>query len=295
LSNTLTKNVFELAGKSLDCIPKTPIEAFCVEVIRDIRGNPVEGAPVSFSREPRGLMAPAALAIAPYNTIGQVVVSETDNEIVIETNELGQAGIVVKSTLPGLVDVDAENIATRNGAFGIQRVRCIRFAGDGVTLPTDGPTCVAPNDGGTTIPTPPSGSTGGTGGTGQQSGGQVASATAAATVVSLAGTTPVSVKAPAKAKAKAAAKLSSARLVVIKGKRYLVVRVKSTAKTAKLRIVLVMRTGKVMKPVVRTVRTNRAVRVSKLQIGKHVKTVRVSTLRNLRARRSEGCTKKGCG
>ena len=43
LSNTLTKNVFELAGKSLDCVAKSPIEAFCVEVIRDIRGNPVVG------------------------------------------------------------------------------------------------------------------------------------------------------------------------------------------------------------------------------------------------------------
>ena len=43
LSNTLTKNVFELAGKSLDCVPKSANEVFCVEVIRDIRGNPVVG------------------------------------------------------------------------------------------------------------------------------------------------------------------------------------------------------------------------------------------------------------
>ena len=57
---------------------------------------------------------------------------------------LGQAGIEVKSTLPGLVDLDAENLGTRNGGFGVQRVRCIRFAGDGVTLPTDSATCVAP-------------------------------------------------------------------------------------------------------------------------------------------------------
>ena len=43
-----------LAGKSLDCVPKSAIEAFCVETIRDIRGNPVEDAPVAFSREPLG-------------------------------------------------------------------------------------------------------------------------------------------------------------------------------------------------------------------------------------------------
>ena len=280
IGNVLTKNVFELAGKSLDCIPKSPIEAFCVEVIRDIRGNPVAGAPVSFSREPRGLIAPGSLAIAPYDTTNQVVVSETDNEIVIRTNSLGQAGIVVKSTLPGLVDIDAENIATRNGGFGVQRVRCIRFAGDGVTLPTDGPTCVAPSDGGTTIPNPGSG---GTNTPPTSSPSAVASVSAAATVVSLAGTSPVAAKAPAaKAKAKAkkaTARLASAKLVVIKGKRYLVLRAKGTAKTLKVRIVLVMRTGKVMKPVVRTIRTNRAVRVSKLQISKHVKSVRVSAVR----------------
>ncbi len=154
LSNTLTKNVFERAGKSLDCVPKSPIEAFCVEVIRDIRGNPVVGALVSFTREPRGLIIPAALNFGGYNTIGQVVVSATDDEIRIRTNALGQAGIEVKSTQPGLVDVDAENVATRNGGFGVQRVRCIRFAGNGTTLPTDGPTCASPTDGGTPIPPP---------------------------------------------------------------------------------------------------------------------------------------------
>ena len=47
--------------------------------------------------------------------------------------------------------MDAENVGTRNGGFGVQRVRCLRFAGNGTTLPTDGPTCVAPTDGGTPI------------------------------------------------------------------------------------------------------------------------------------------------
>ena len=174
---------------------------------------------MSFSREPRGLIAPGSLAIAPYDTTNQVVVSETDNEIVIRTNSLGQAGIVVKSTLPGLVDIDAENIATRNGGFGVQRVRCIRFAGDGVTLPMDGPTCVAPSDGGTTIPNPGSGGTN----TPPAQNNTSTAVASAATVVSLAGTSPVAAKAPAgKAKAQATAKLASAKFVVIKGKRYLV-------------------------------------------------------------------------
>jgi hypothetical protein len=280
LATPLVKNVNELAGKSLDCIPKSPIEAFCVEVIRDIRGNAVEGAPVAFSREPRGLMAPGSLAIAPYDTRGQEVVSVTDNRIVIRTNELGQAGIVVKSTLPGLVDIDAENIGTINGGFGVQRVRCIRFAGDGVTLPTDGPTCVAPTDGGTTIPTPPPG--GGTGTPLPTVNQPAAQQGAAATVVSLAGNPVPAAAAPAAKKpvAKAAAlKLTSARLVFKGGKRYLVVRVNGAAKTAKVRITLVMRTGKATKPVVRTIRTNAAVRVANLQVGKHVRTVRVALAR----------------
>ncbi len=66
--------------------------------------------------------------------------------------------------------------------------------------------------------------------------------------------------------------------MVVKGKRYLVVRANGTAKSVKLRIIVVMKTGKVMKPVLRTVRTNRAIRVSKLEISKHVKTVRVSAI-----------------
>jgi hypothetical protein len=272
VGNTLTKNVWELAGKSLDCVAKSPILAFCVEVIRDIRGNPVAGAEVSFTREPRGLITAASLEFGGYNTIGQAIVSQTDNEVRVRTNALGQAGIEVKSTLAGLVDVDAENVATRNGGFGVQRVRCLRFAGDGVTMPTDGPTCVAPTDTGTTIPTS---STPAAGSTSQ------ATSTTLATIVSLAGTSPVAVKAPAaKATAKkATAKLASARLVFVKGQRYVVVRANGTAKYAKVRITRVMRTGKVLKPVVRTIRTNRAVRIKNVVISKHVKTVRVALAR----------------
>ena len=61
---SLTKQLFHLAGKSLDCVPKSAIEAFCVETIRDIRGNPVEGAPVAFSREPLGKFEGAELPVS---------------------------------------------------------------------------------------------------------------------------------------------------------------------------------------------------------------------------------------
>jgi len=270
----LTKQLMHLAGKSLDCVPKTPIVAFCVETIRDIRGNPVVGAQVSFTREPRGLITAASLALGGFDTRGQGVVSETDNEVIVSTNTLGQAGIEVKGTLPGLVDIDAENIGTRNFGFGVQRVRCIRFAGDGVTLPTDTAFCA-----GAPVPVPPVGGGGGGGGGGSSP--TPASPASTATVVSLAGAPVPAAQTPAaKPAAKAAAlKLTSARLVFQGGKRYLVVRVNGAAKTAKVRITLVMRTGKATKPVVRTIATNKAVRVANLQVGKHVRTVRVALAR----------------
>jgi hypothetical protein len=279
LSNTLTKNVFELAGKSLDCVPKSANEAFCVEVIRDIRGNPVVGAEVSFTREPRGLIIPASIILGGYNTVGQTIVSATADEVRVRTNALGQVGVEIKSTLPGLVDLDAENVGTRNGGFGVQRVRCLRFAGNGTTLPTDGPTCVSPTDGGTPIPTP--GTPPAPGGGSSGSSGSSQSTATTATVVSLAGNpVPAAIAPAAKPAAKAAAlKLTSARLVFKNGKRYLVVRVNGAAKSAKVRITLVMRTGKATKPVVRTIRTNAAVRVANLQVSKHVRTVRVSLAR----------------
>jgi hypothetical protein len=274
LSNTLTKNVFELAGKSLDCVAKSANETFCVETIRDIRGNPVSGAEVSFTREPRGLIVPAAIALAPFDTRNQTVVSTTADEVRIRTNALGQAGVELKSTLPGLVDLDAENVGTRNGGFGVQRVRCIRFFGDGVTQPTDSATCAA-----APVVTPPAG--GGT--TPPPSGGSSAAppASSTATVVSLAGAPVPATQAPAaKPAAKAAAlKLTSARLVFQNGKRYLVVRVNGSAPTAKVRITLVMRTGTATKPVVRTIGTNKAVRIANLQVSKHVRTVRVALAR----------------
>ena len=108
------------------------------------------------------------------------------------------------------------------------------------------------------------------------------SAATTATVVSLAGNPVPAVAAPEAKKptAKAAAlKLSSARLVFKNGKRYLVVRVNGAAKQAKVRITLVMRTGKASKPVVRTIKTNAAVRVANLQVSKHVRTVRVALAR----------------
>ena len=283
--NTLTKNVFELASKSLDCYPKTNLISVCIETITDIRGNPVVGAPVVFSADgvgdpnvigmgrPFGEFAGSVCPASPGTTFG--ILEGT----LCYTNADGQAGVEVVSSLIGDVNVIAENIATRNGGFGVLRDRCIHFNSSSGPLPTDGPSCANTNaPGPVTPPAPPVGG-------GQQGGQQqtvVQQSAPAATVVSLAGNPVPAVVAPAAKKpvAKAAAlKLTSARLVFKNGKRYLVVRVNGAAKQAKVRVTLVMRTGKAAKPVVRTIRTNAAVRVANLQVSKHVRTVRVALAR----------------
>jgi len=285
LATALVKNVNELAYKAIDCVPKTAIEAFCVEVIYDIWGNPVQGAPVLFSADPMDRIIGAQIVLGGYDTTGAACSApNASDEVLCTTNAKGQAGVLVVQTHDALVNVVAENVATRNGGFGILRDRCVDFSG-GAALPTDGPSCATPTDSGTPIvpvTTPPAG-----GGTNPAGGGAtnsgnpavVQQSAAAATVVSLAGSPVPAAKAPEvkKPAAKAAAlKLASARFVYANGKRFLVVRANGAAKVAKVRITLVMRTGKVMKPVVRTIPTNRAVRVANLQISKHVLSVRVS-------------------
>ena len=279
LSNTLVKNVFELAGKSLDCYPKTPIEALCVETILDIRGNPVEGAPVLFTREPAGVIMGV---VAPGIEIpGQIDFAGSASCVVDEsgaqdgvrctTNEDGQAGVLVKSTLNGVVDVIAENVATRRQANGILRDRCIRFFGSDTVLPADFSNCAAAQAATTTPTTPAT--------PGTPSGSSSPSTSSVATVVSLNNNVAPAAKPEAKPAAKPAvqkAAVKSAKLRMVKGKLRLVVTVKGgVAKKAKVRIRLVYRTGRVVN-VVRTVAVGKAAVVPNLVVSKHVKSVRVS-------------------
>ena len=125
---------------------RDPIEAFCVETIRDIRGNPVEGAPVVFTREPqRHRSSQAELVLGAFDTRGQTVLrparSGCSTQSSCRTNGKGQAGVCHQRPCPGLVNVDAENIATRGTVPSASSViRCLRFAGDGATCRRDGPT-----------------------------------------------------------------------------------------------------------------------------------------------------------
>lgn len=145
LSDPLVKSIYHGASKTLNCIPKSPIESFCVETIKDIYGKPVSGALVEFSRTPisRGI-APAALAFGGYDTRGQYFVDSDLGVVRIKTNHLGQAGVEISHTPKEKVDVLAENKGTRNGGFGVLRAYCIQFYGDGVTMPTGAATCETP-------------------------------------------------------------------------------------------------------------------------------------------------------
>jgi hypothetical protein len=123
---------------------------------------------------------------------------------------------------------------------------------------------------------PLSGSTGGNPGTGAV-GGTGGSPTPPATAPAL-GNNP-NINPPTVNKPAVQARVMSARLVETKSGRKLALRIKSTAKTAKVRIVLKTRSGKKLATVVRTVRTNRVVMVPNLRIVRGAARISVSVLR----------------
>jgi hypothetical protein len=272
VSNSLTKTVNSLASKTLACVPKGLNEMFCVETILDVQGRPVPNAVVQFSRTPLGNIVADSVKHGPFDTTGQTVLGAGDepNTIRIRTGANGQAGVLVIESLPGqCVDVKAENVGTR---WGPNRPGIFRFA---LTTPASGTTgCGTAPQGGT------SGGTGGgpTGSTGGSSTGGTAPAPVTASVVSLAGTSPVPAanKPAVTAKPAVAAKVVSAQLLVKKGSRYLQLRVKSPLAKAKVRIVLIGKNGKTSRVVLRTIATNRMVLVPNLKLGTAIKSVRVS-------------------
>ena len=124
---------------------------------------------------------------------------------------------------------------------------------------------------------PLSGSTGGNPGTGVGgAGGTPTPPPGSSTPPSLGGTGAVN---QPTAKPAVQARVMSARLVETKSGRKLALRIKSTAKTAKVRIVLKTRGGKTLATAVRTVRTNRVVMVPNLRIVRGAARISVSVLR----------------
>jgi hypothetical protein len=274
LSATLTKTVSHLANKTLACVPKGPNEAFCVETIVDLEGNPVAGASVEFTAQASNGSAPKiqpdSAKVAPYDTTGQGILSATDHAVRLQTNALGQAGISVVSSTDACIDVDAENIGTRNGGAGIFRftdfnphrgVACSQGGGTGGTgTTTTGTTTTT-----TTTTT-----------AGQSGGGSSPQVTAAPVAISApVPTAQATAKAVAPAKV-AKVQLVSAKVLKTRAGRYLQVRVNSASNVAKLRITLIGKDGKVSRVVLRSVATNHVVRVSNLKLAPSVRTVRVA-------------------
>jgi hypothetical protein len=267
-SNVLTKTTNFASSKVLNCIPKSTNEAFCVETIKDLFGNPVRGAQVEFSAQAfQGsvpTIGPDARVIPPYDTTGQGANTSNDRNFVdVTTNAKGMAGIFVRSTTGSCIDVVSENVGTRNGGDGI--FRSVDFN------PTTGAAC------GTTTTPPPGapggGSTGSTGGSTGSSGATAPVTVAAPVAVS----SPVPQAATAPAAAAKTMTLASARVVKIGQNRVLLVRVNGAAKTAKLHITMIGKVhGKVTRTsVTRTVATNKQVRVPNLKLAPSVRSVKV--------------------
>ena len=242
---------------------------------------------VQFTRSPQGLIQPDAALHGGFDTRAQTYLRRC-----VEREPCrgaywpnGQAGVLVTETRDICVDVLAENLLSRasiqnpgvrrqifiNPARGTVLTACgDGTGGGGPTTPPAQPTVTAPQA------LPPTTTT-----VVIQAPAAAASAPAgAAAIVSLGGNpTPVAEPAKAAPKAKAAAAtLTSAQLLTIKGNRYLVLKLKSKLNSAKVRISLIGKNGKVQKVIVRKVATNRAVVVPNLKLGKSVRSVRVSIL-----------------
>ncbi len=281
-SNTIGKRVNIAASKTLSCVPKGQYEMFCVETVRDIFGAPQAGVQVQFTRSPQGLIQPDAALHGGFDTRAQTYRADlsSENRVVVVTGPNGQAGALITETRDICIDVLTENLLSRasvqnpgvrrNVFINPSRGTTLTACGDGTggggpTTPPAVPTVTPPTTlpPTTTVVTIPA-----------------AAPAAAAAIVSLGGNpTPVAEPAKATPKAKAAAAtLSSAQLLTIKGNRYLVLKLKSKLNSAKVRISLIGKNGKVQRVVIRQVATNRSVVVPNLKLGKSVRSVRVSVV-----------------
>jgi hypothetical protein len=279
LSNTLTKTVNHLANKTLVCVPKGPNEAFCVETVVDLEGNPIAGASVDFTAQAGQGSAPKiqpdSALVGALDTRGQTILNATADNVRVQTNALGMAGISVVSSTNACINVDAENVGTRNGGAGIFRFTNFN--------PTSGTACSQGGTGGTGGTTTTGTTTTTTGTTPTTTSSTHTSGGTSVTAAPVAISAPVptaQAAAPAVAPAKvvkvAKASLLTAKVVKAKTGRYLQVKIKSSAKSAKLRITLIGQHGKVSRVVLRTVKTNKAVRVPNLKLAPSIRSVRVA-------------------
>jgi hypothetical protein len=206
-----------------------------------------------------------ALAPSSYPYAGIQTITETP-----------MAGFSVSS----ITVADADRLVA--GSVNLAAGSVGAFIGSGVTVATFTNAVATPPPpppaGGGTPPaggsTGPGAPAGGAASGGSPAAGSTASAGAVAGASSTAGTTAVS--APKAAKAIKKASVAKVQIVSQKSGRYVVVRVSGAAKTARIKVTLLGKHGKVLKVALRTVRTNRAAKVANLKLGPTVRSVKVA-------------------
>jgi hypothetical protein len=277
----LTKTVSTASSKTLSCVPKGQYEAFCVETVKDPWGNPISSAKVKFTFDSSlkaDMQADPGVVLGGFDTTGQGPAWSDFSEsgVAARTNRLGEVGILVTDSANECLNIRAENVGTRwmvgEGQFqpGVSVSTMYNpFAGK--------PCSAAGVVSGGTVTTTTTTTTTTASNSSSNSSSNVAAAqdtTKNTAPVALGGSKPTIVTAAGKAKATATIKV--AKFVIVGHTRYLGLQLKSTAKTAKVSIILVNAKGKVIGRVVKTVKTNRLVKVMK--IGKSVHSVRVSPI-----------------
>lgn len=270
---SLTKIVRHLGEKTLVCTKKPGFPgSWCKETILDLAGNPIAGAPVLFVVEAQTSSGASVRDDQGTNGGGPA------SSVTINTLADGTATVYVDNSFDDCVNVTAENIGTRyNGkGVGITRDYWIKpRSGVG----SNGGSCTAPV---VTPPvvTPPA--PGGSSGGSSSSSGGSSSAAGSAVTVSLGGPViqaqPVLQAGTSVLVGSNGAKLFSVKVLQTQLGRYLVVNVKGSAKTAKIRIAIMGKNGKVLKTLVRTVPTNKAFKIANYKLGKTAVSVRASVI-----------------
>ncbi len=180
-SAPLTKVVNHWATKILQCVPKSSIQAYCVETVLDFNGDPVKGVKVEFrTSQDQGTLTPGKFDTfgdplpvevltdksdnnplgKNFNTTDQYNV-DTDNDrdvVVVKTGENGQAGVVVESSNSLCINVVAENLLTPNVKDNPGVLRHVKID------PTGTLSCGPNYDDGDEPTTPPAGGGGTNGG-----------------------------------------------------------------------------------------------------------------------------------
>ncbi len=248
VSNTLPKIIHSLFDKDIDCVPKGPVPpienslAFiCTATAIDIDGTPFVGEPVCFVTNGEGLRE---------FPLGAPSFEDGLHRLCVITNDEGEASVeVFGKCLQG-------NVIAEFVEEGLIRFETFTFG------------CPPGAGGGTQV-----------GGGAAANGVDPGSLTPGMTTAQVKSIIQKAKKPQAKPKK---ASLAFARIqkkpFAKKGDRYLVVRVNSAAKTARVRVTLVGPNGRVIGKVVRKVQTNRVVRVPKLKLPAAVKTARVKVL-----------------